>query len=130
MRGIMEATPPDLLYKWALFDRDPIEQWTKGRVTLLGDAAHPMLPFLGQGAAMSIEDGVILGRCFSSMSDPIDAINCYEAARKPRTNAVLLGSRDQGRRFQGANPDEYDEEKHKYTDSEELFNYNAATVSV
>lgn len=130
MRGIMEATPPDLLYKWALFDRDPLTQWTKGRVTLLGDAAHPMLPFLGQGAAMGIEDGVVLGRCFGATSDPIDAIRRYEAARKPRANTVLLGSRDQGLRFQAENPDEYNEEKHKYTDSEELFTYNAATVSL
>ena len=51
----------DTWYKWALYDRDPIPQWTRGRVTVLGDAAHPMLPYLGQGACQAIEDGAVLG---------------------------------------------------------------------
>ncbi len=130
MRGIMEATPPDLLYKWALFDRDPIMQWTKGRASLLGDAAHPMLPFLGEGAAMAIEDGVVLGRCFECSSDPVDALHRYEEARKPSANWVLLGSRDQGLRFQDDNPQDYNEEKHKHTESYELFGYNPATANI
>ena len=50
----------DTWYKWALYDRDPIPQWTRGRVTLLGDAAHPMLPYLGQGACQAIEDGAVM----------------------------------------------------------------------
>ena len=50
----------DTWYKWALYDRDPIPRWTRGRVTLLGDAAHPMLPYLGQGACQAIEDGAVL----------------------------------------------------------------------
>jgi len=130
IKGIMAATPPDLLYKWALFDRDPLMQWTKGRVTLLGDAAHPMLPFLGQGAAMAIEDGVVLGRCFGCTTDPVEALKCYEDARQPRANNVLINSRDQGRRFQHAKADDYDKKKHKHTDSIELFGYKAATVPV
>jgi len=128
MRGIMAATPPDLLYKWALFDRDPLMQWSKGRITLLGDAAHPMLPFLGQGAAMAIEDAVVLGRCFGCSTNSVEALQRYESARKPRANNVLVGSRDQGLRFQHVNVDDYDEEKHKHTDSIELFGYNAATA--
>lgn len=130
MVGIMAATPSDLLYKWALFDRDPLMQWTRGRATLLGDAAHPMLPFLGQGAAMAIEDAVVLGRCFAHASDTVEALQRYEAARKPRANRVLIGSREQGLRFQGENAAEYGEEQHRHTDSPELFGYNAATVPV
>jgi salicylate hydroxylase len=130
MRGIMAATPPDLLYKWALFDREPLTQWSKVRCTLLGDAAHPMLPFLGQGAAMAIEDAVVLGRCFDYTTDAVEAFQRYEDARKPRANDVLIGSRNQGLRFQHANADDYDEEKHKFTDSIKLFGYNAATVPV
>jgi salicylate hydroxylase len=129
MRGIMAATPPESLYKWALFDRDPLMEWTKGRTTLLGDAAHPMLPFLGQGAAMAIEDAIVLGRCFAVTSDALEALARYEAARQPRANRVLLGSRDQGLRFQ-EDVDDYDEERHKHTDSPELFGYNAATVPI
>jgi salicylate hydroxylase len=128
MRGIMAATPPELLYKWALFDRDPLTQWSKNRCTLLGDAAHPMLPFLGQGAAMAIEDAVVLGRCLGGTTNLVEALKQYEDARKPRANNVLIGSRDQGLRFQHANVDDYDEEKHKHTDSIELFGYNAATA--
>jgi salicylate hydroxylase len=130
MVGIMAATPPDLLYKWALFDRDPLMQWTRDRATLLGDAAHPMLPFLGQGAAMAIEDAVVLGRCFVGASSAGEALQRYETMRKPRANHVLIGSREQGLRFQGERAEEYGEEQHRHTDSPELFGYNAATVPV
>lgn len=130
MVGIMAATPPDLLYKWALFDRDPLMQWTRGRATLLGDAAHPMLPFLGQGAAMAIEDAVVLGRCFMHASRAGEALQRYESVRKPRANRVLIGSREQGLRFQGERTEDYGEQQHRHTDSPELFGYNAATVPV
>jgi salicylate hydroxylase len=89
-----------------------------------------MLPFLGQGAAMAIEDGVVLGRCFGCTTDPVEALKRYEDARQPRANNVSINSRDQGRRFQHANADDYDEKKHKHTDSIELFGYKAATVPV
>ena len=59
------AIQPETLFKWGLRDRDPLEQWTLGRVSTLGDAAHPTSPFLGQGAVMAIEDGMVLGRCFA-----------------------------------------------------------------
>ena len=54
--ALLGATPADALYKWGLFDRDPLDCWVFGRIALLGDAAHPMLPFMAQGAAMAIED--------------------------------------------------------------------------
>ena len=79
---------------------------------------------------MAIEDAVVLGRCFACSTGTVDALQRYEDARKPRANNVLIGSRNQGLRFQHANVDDYDEEKHKHTDSIELFGYNAATVPV
>jgi len=79
---------------------------------------------------MAIEDGVVLGRCFSESPEPTEALRRYEAARKERANWVLIGSRAQGLRYQSDDPEHYDEEKHKYTDSTELFSYNAATAPV
>lgn len=78
----------------ALHVRDPMPQWAKGRVTLLGDAAHPMVPFMAQGACMAIEDAVVLARCLDSLgpSDVDAALARYEAERKPRTARVQESS--------------------------------------
>jgi salicylate hydroxylase len=84
-------------YKWALYDRDPIPAWTKGRVTLLGDAAHPMLPYLGQGACQALEDGAVLANAMStSPSDPVAALADYERIRRPRASQVVLTARARG----------------------------------
>ena len=105
--GIIKAIPDETLFKWALFDRDPIPEWSNGRVTLLGDAAHPMLPFLGMGAAMALEDGVVVARCIEKYDTPAEAFAAYEAARKERCKGVLLDSRKQGEWYQNTDPDEY-----------------------
>ena len=105
--GIINAIPNDSLFKWALFDRDPIPEWSNGRVTLLGDAAHPMLPFLGMGAAMALEDGVVVARCIDKYDTPGEAFAAYEDARKERCKGVLLDSRKQGEWYQNTDPDEY-----------------------
>ncbi len=87
----------DTWYKWALYDRDPIPQWTRGRVTLLGDAAHPMLPYLGQGACQALEDGAVLATALSSAADDPEAgLARYEAARRPRASRVVLTARERG----------------------------------
>ncbi len=87
----------DTWYKWALYDRDPIPRWTKGRVTLLGDSAHPMLPYLGQGACQALEDGAVLGNALSaSPSDPVAALAAYERVRRPRASSVVLTARARG----------------------------------
>ena len=82
-------------YRWALFDRDPLEEWCRGRVTLLGDACHPMLPFLAQGAVMGIEDAWVLSRQLKTAANIPLALKVYEGARKPRTSKVQLGARGQ-----------------------------------
>jgi salicylate hydroxylase len=85
-------------YKWAMFDRDPLQQWSSGRVTLLGDAAHPMLPYLAQGAAMAIEDGYILAALLQrSTVDLTLALKAYQHVRLPRTSRVQLGARARSR---------------------------------
>jgi salicylate hydroxylase len=86
---------------WGLYDREPLTTWTAGRLTLLGDAAHPMLPHLGQGANQSIEDAVALS-VFLAGADPRsvpDALLGYENLRRNRTTEVQLGARANGRRY-------------------------------
>jgi salicylate hydroxylase len=87
----------DQCFKWALYDRDPLTQWTDGRATLVGDACHPMLPFLAQGACMAIEDGYILARCLARESDIETALKAYEEVRRPRTARVQIGARERGK---------------------------------
>jgi salicylate hydroxylase len=94
--------------KWGLFDRSPLPQWARGRVTLLGDAAHAMLPFLGMGAAMAIEDGMILARAFAAETSVAAAYARYETARRPRTALLHAKSIEQGERTQARDPDHYD----------------------
>jgi len=84
-------------YKWALYDRDPLPRWTKGRVTILGDAAHPMLPYLGQGACQAMEDGCVLAMALDSMRDDLPAaLMLYERVRLPRASRVVLYARERG----------------------------------
>ncbi len=81
-------------YKWALYDRDPLARWSVGRATLLGDSAHAMLPYLGQGAAMAIEDACVLAAMVFRAPDDLDAaLAAYERMRAPRARAAVLGSR-------------------------------------
>jgi salicylate hydroxylase len=75
--------------RWALLDRAPLRNWSRGRVTLLGDAAHPMFPFFAQGAAQSLEDAAVLARCLAAhTSDPGRALKQYEAARIERSTRL------------------------------------------
>ncbi len=77
-------------HKWAILEREPLPKWSDGRVVLLGDACHPMTPYMAQGAATSIEDTAVLARCFAAVeNDDIErAFRMYEATRKPRTSRI------------------------------------------
>jgi salicylate hydroxylase len=89
-----------LPYKWALMVRPPMERWSVGRVTLLGDACHSMVPFLAQGAVMAIEDAFILGRALSEGNGDIPSrLLRYENARRERTRRAVEGSKDNISRF-------------------------------
>jgi salicylate hydroxylase len=93
------------VFKWALYDRDPLPRWSRGRITLLGDAAHPMLPFQAQGGAQAIEDAMVLTRCLSRHAGkPQEALEEYERLRKPRTSRVQSVSRSNARLFHLARP--------------------------
>lgn len=88
VRNVLNACPD--CHKWAILEREPLPNWSKGRVALLGDSAHPMTPYMAQGAATSIEDAAILARCLEGVqADDIPAaFRRYEAHRKPRTSVV------------------------------------------
>ena len=86
-------------FKWALMQREPMPTWSIGKVTLLGDACHPTLPFLAQGAAMALEDGAVLARCLGEARPVEESFRAYEAARMDRTSRIVRGSSDNARRF-------------------------------
>ena len=84
------------VYKGGIFDRDPLKTWFSGRVGLLGDAAHPMMPTLAQGAAMAIEDGFVLARQLARQTDDLPAaLRAYDSERRPRASRVQLQARQQ-----------------------------------
>lgn len=86
-------------FKWALMSRPALTSWVKGRVALLGDAAHPTLPFLAQGAAMAIEDGYVLAQALSTIASVPAALQAYQEARIERCTKIVEGSAANGRRF-------------------------------
>jgi 2-polyprenyl-6-methoxyphenol hydroxylase-like FAD-dependent oxidoreductase len=85
---LIEATPADKILQNDIFDRDPVSSWHRGRIVLLGDAAHPTTPNMGQGACMAIEDAVVLARSLSQHSELKDAFLAYEEARLSRTKMI------------------------------------------
>lgn len=105
-RRLLDLTPVDRLYKWGLFDREPMATWNRGRATLLGDAAHAMPPFTGQGAVMALEDAAALGRAAAAASGPDEALQRYEAARLGRVTAALEMSRARGKLYFADDPDD------------------------
>jgi 2-polyprenyl-6-methoxyphenol hydroxylase-like FAD-dependent oxidoreductase len=96
IREIVERTPAEEVLLHRLYDRDPVESWSQGSTTLLGDAAHPMLPFLGQGACSALEDAVALGAAVGEDSVAA-ALARYEGERVGPTTALVAGSRRAGR---------------------------------
>jgi len=102
--GLIGCAPPQSLIKWGLFVRPPLPQWSRGRVLLIGDAAHPMLPFLGLGAATAIEDGIVLARVLGLGLGLEDAFQVFQRARQARVELVRTQTIRQGEIIQGAGP--------------------------
>jgi salicylate hydroxylase len=101
---IAQVTTP---FRWDLYDREPLPTWTRGRLTLLGDAAHPMLPHLGQGANQSIEDGMALATILARADRTTvpAALAAYERLRRERVAQVQRGARENGMRYDSAYAD-------------------------
>jgi salicylate hydroxylase/6-hydroxynicotinate 3-monooxygenase len=92
-RIILEACPE--VRKWALVERDPLPRWSEDSIVLIGDACHPMLPYMAQGAASSLEDAVVLARCLldAGLESFSEAFCKFERNRKERTSRIQLGAR-------------------------------------
>ena len=92
-RVILDACPE--VRKWALVERDPLVRWSEGRIVLIGDACHPMLPYMAQGGSAAIEDAVVLARCLegTDLDGFSDAFRRFERNRKDRTSRIQLGAR-------------------------------------
>jgi 2-polyprenyl-6-methoxyphenol hydroxylase-like FAD-dependent oxidoreductase len=92
VQTVLDACPE--VYKWALLERDPLPRWSEDRVVLLGDACHPMTPYMAQGAASALEDAAVLSRCLQSVdADGLArAFTVYEATRKPRASEIQMQS--------------------------------------
>jgi salicylate hydroxylase len=130
VQAILQATPPEQCFKWGLFDRPPLERWTRGRASLLGDAGHPMTPFLAQGAAMAIEDGLILARAVAAAADWQEALARYEKARRERGTFVMLESHVNAERIYNRDPDSLSRNSHKSAEALGLYEYNPVTVPI
>jgi salicylate hydroxylase len=128
VQELIAAIPEPDLFKWGLRDREPLPAWTRGRLTMLGDAAHPMMPYLGQGACMAIEDGMILGRALAASQDLEEAFSRYEAARRDRANGVQLAVRYQGTQYHGSTASGPNSGKTAVTLG--LLSYNPATEPI
>jgi salicylate hydroxylase len=98
----------DSVFKTALYERDPLSAWSKGVVTLIGDACHPMMPFMAQGAGMAIEDSIVLSRCLTDLAPtigPQGALQRYESLRLERTSQIQIKSRGNEWLRDGGNAD-------------------------
>jgi len=130
VQTMLAATPPDNCYRWGIFDRQPLRRWSVGRATLLGDAAHPMTPFLGQGAVMALEDAMVVARCLQDSDSVAAALARYEAARQERVEFVFEESRKVGDTLTTFDPDAYSAAAHRNEESLGLAAYNAVTAPV
>lgn len=97
-RALIELVAPESLFRWGLFDRPVSSRWSKGRIVLLGDAAHPILPFLAYGAGLAIEDAVVLTRALATFA-PDQAFAAFERERTPRATVIHAASREQAAAF-------------------------------
>ncbi len=127
---VIAQVPEDELFRWGLFIREPLHHWVKERTVLLGDAAHPMLPYMGQGASSAIEDAAILGRAFAACDDPLAALSLFEATRVERAAFLQAESNVGGDRLQALDPYILRDNPPKNEDALGIFKYDPVTAEL
>jgi salicylate hydroxylase len=125
--ALIERAPPRSLIKWGLFIRPPLRDWSIGRSVLVGDAAHPILPFLGLGAALAIEDGIVLARALALAADLPSALAAFQRARQPRVDDIRAQSIRQGEIIQATDPDRFGV-RHSPSQNAALFDYDPCSA--
>ena len=131
VRDMIARTDPDRLFKWAINARSPLDSWTIGdRITLMGDAAHAMTPFLGQGASSAIEDGVVLARALAASETRAEGLRRYEAARVERANFIQAESNANANRMQSDDTDSFGKKEIRNEETLGLFAYDCGSVPV
>lgn len=134
IQAIVDAADEDGCYRWSLHNRSPIRDWSTKRVTILGDAAHPTLPYLAQGAAMAIEDAAVLTRALNMEKSIPAALQLYQRNRIDRTARVVLTSTDNRRLFHLPSAEEMRREFANRKEGEDrnawLYSYNPLTVAL
>jgi len=134
IQAILDAADRNECYRWALNHRKPVYEWSTARATLLGDAAHPTLPFLAQGAVMAIEDGAVLARALDGAGSLTDALQVYQRARVERTARVVIESSEHGGLYHIVDAKEMHEAFAKKNPAKEraewLYNYDPLTVGL
>jgi salicylate hydroxylase len=131
VQALIEAAADGPLFKWAINARRPLPNWiADGRVTLLGDAAHAMTPFLGHGAACALEDAVVLSRALAASATPEEGLQRYVAARHERTSFIQAESNANADRMQGEDTDSFGLAKMRDEESLGLFTYDCRTIPV
>ncbi len=122
--AILAATPEGRCHKWGLYARTPLAQWSRGDVVLLGDAAHPMMPWFGQGAASALEDAVILGRCLQESTSMAEAADRFQRTRLERVSFIHRESQAGGERLTALHPERLRDSAVRNEDSLGLMSYD------
>lgn len=127
---LVEAIPQASVFRWGLFARQPLERLNQGCALLIGDAGHPMLPWFGQGASSSIEDGVVLARCFEQTDDITDAFFRFNQARIERVRFLQRESNLGGMRLQSIDPYILRDKPVENEDAMGIFRYDPSSVAI
>ena len=130
VQTIIARTAQHRCGRWGLYARPPLKQWTTDSIALLGDAAHPMLPWFGQGAGAAIEDAVVLARAMAMSTNLAEALRRYEQARQPRVNLLYSESQLGGQRLFVAEPRPMTADNVRNEDSLGIFRYDPATAEI
>lgn len=130
VQTLIAAVPDKTLFRWGLFSRTPLDTLIDGNIALIGDAAHPMLPWFGQGASSSIEDGVVMARCLLENDKIETGFERYNTARFERVHFLQKESNAGTARMQGFDPYVLRDQPRRDEDALGIFKYNPVTANI